>query len=505
MPLHDILLDAVARHPDRRAVAFGDRAMSYAEIRQAVDALANDLCNAGVQAGDRVALLDENSLEYPIVVFAVSIIGAVFVPVNFRYAPDEVAYVVNDSMPAVLLFSATFEAKVAAAKNGFTAPTKTLSLPTAEALLLRAPLTARPVEILDDETTAMVMYTSGTTGFPKGALLSHRAYLANVDAIAAAGDLTERDRMLVSMPLFHNGGLIALLMPALRRGALAVILGRGFDPDRVLSIVEDEAITTTMWVPTMLAMILESGAQTRFDISCLKKIWYGSSPIAPDLYARVRAEFGADLYQFYGMTETGMTSVLRPEDHALHPQGTGRAMAPAVLRLVDEAGADVPLGAVGELISKQFPLGMTGYLGRQDATRKTVCDGWIYTGDMARNLGGGYFVLVDRKSDMIISGAENVYPREIENVLAAHPDVAEVAVFGIPDPIYGEAVCAAVVCKEGARVSEDMLIAECGARVAGYKKPKRILFKKNLPRNAAGKVMKHKLRAPFWAERERAI
>ncbi|MCI5077445.1 AMP-binding protein [Oricola sp.] len=502
--LHDILTGGVARHADRVAVIFRDRKLTYEQLLLASRIMAAALRASGLRPGDRVALLDENSLEYPVVVFAVSLIGAVFVPVNFRYSPDEVAYVVNDSAPRLLLVSPDYEARAEQASARFRTDTRIVALESAEALLAGS---VPPARVADDsrDAPAMIMYTSGTTGFPKGALISHAAYLANVEAIANAGELTGDDRLLVSLPLFHNGGLIALLMPALSRGAPAVILPRGFDPDHVMSLVERHRITVTMWVPTMLAMILEAGATERHDASSLQRIWYGSSPIAPELFARVRAAFGARLYQFYGMTETGMTAVLTPDDHAIHPQGTGKAMAPATLRIVDGSGADVPDGAVGELISKQAPLGMLGYLGNDEATRETVRDGWIHTGDMARNLGDGYFLLVDRKTDMIISGAENIYPREIENVLTAHPQVAEAAVFGIPDPVYGEAVCAAVVYVEGADLREADLIAHCGERLAGYKKPKRVIAQDALPRNAAGKVMKTVLRAPFWQERERAI
>jgi len=502
--LHEILTEGAARFGGRVAVIFRERRLDYDALLHAARALAAELREAGAGPGDRVALLDENSLEYPVVVFAISLIGAVFVPVNFRYSADEIAYVVNDSAPRLLLVSPGYSARAVEASARFETGTRIVALKPAEDFLTRDAPDA-DAAFSDTNEPAMVMYTSGTTGFPKGALISHGAYLANVEAIANAGELTGADTLLVSLPLFHNGGLIALLMPALSRGAPAVILPRGFDPDHVMSLVEDHAITVTMWVPTMLAMILEAGANKRHYAGSLARIWYGSSPIAPELFARVRAAFGAKLYQFYGMTETGMTAVLKPEDHDIHPQGTGKAMPPATLRIVDTSGADVAAGEVGELISKQTPLGMLGYLGNEAATRKTVRDGWIHTGDMARNLGDGYFLLVDRKTDMIISGAENIYPREIEKVLMAHPHVTEAAVFGIPDPVYGEAVCAAIVPAEGADLQEADLIAYCGERLAGYKKPKHFITRTELPRNAAGKVMKHLLRAPFWKERERAI
>lgn len=503
--LTDILEEGAAKFGDRTAIVFGEQSLTYSELLDAVLRLTARLQDLGIQPGDKIAFLDENSLEFPVVVFAVALAGAVFVPVNCRFGPDEIAYVVNDARPRLLLISEAYSPVVERAQVDFAGDVMVVDVPLVSTLLAApdAPQPACPS--IEPDSPAMVMYTSGTTGFPKGALLSHAAYIANINAIAAAGELSSDDRVMVSLPMFHNGGLIAVLMPALSLGALAVIMPRGFEPDAVLAAVERHRITATMWVPTMLSMLVNSKAIGSRDVSSLKKIWYGSSPIAPGLLEKVRAAFDADLYQFYGMTETGMTSVLTPDDHRLHPQGTGRQMDPAELRLVAQNGDDAPVGEVGELLSRQTPLGMTGYLGNEDETGKTVVDGWIHTGDMARNLGDGYFVIVDRKKDMIISGAENIYPREIEIALAAHPDVAEVAVFGIPDAVYGEAVCAAVIPAPGAALQPDDLVAWSASRLASYKKPKRVLLLDELPKNAAGKVLKHVLKAPFWRVEKRAI
>jgi fatty-acyl-CoA synthase len=214
---------------------------------------------------------------------------------------------------------------------------------------------------------------------------------------------------------------------------------------------------------------------------------------------------GAGFYQYYGQTETGMNAVLRPEDHATRAHCTGREMFNAEIRIVDEDGCDVRVGSVGEVISAQRPLGMLGYFANEEATRTTVRDGWIYTGDLARVEGDGYFTIVDRKTDMIISGGENIYPKEIEEILARHPAVAEVAVFGIPDERYGEAVCAAVVLREGHPTDTAAMTEFCGTRLAGYKKPRRIDVHRELPKNAAGKVTKHVLREPYWAGRARRV
>jgi fatty-acyl-CoA synthase len=288
-------------------------------------------------------------------------------------------------------------------------------------------------------------------------------------------------------------------------GGTAVIMGKGFDPDKILDAVERYGVTMTMWVPTMLAMLINHPDVTKYKLSSLKKIWYGSSAISPTVLEAAMEIFKADFYQWYGQTETGMVSILRPEDHRERSQFTGREMFNADLRIVDEEGNRVGVGGVGEIISAQKPLGMIGYHAMEQATRKTIRNGWIHTGDLARVEEGGYFTIVDRMSDMIISGAENIYPKEIEDLICTHPGVLEVAVFGIPDEIYGESVCAVVVKREGCQLDQEEIIAFCASRISGYKKPKRVEFADDLPKNASGKVTKNVLREPHWAGRKKRV
>jgi len=253
-------------------------------------------------------------------------------------------------------------------------------------------------------------------------------------------------------------------------------------------------------------MLINYPNVSRWDASSLHKIYYGSSPITPTTLEGSMSVFGdVGFYQWYGQVETGMVSVLRPEDHKERAQCTGREMFNADLRIVDETGKDASEGGVGEIVSAQKPLGMTGYYKMDEANRSTIVDGWIHTGDVARVEGKGYFTIVDRLKDMIISGAENIYPKEIEDVLTRHPAVMEAAVFGIPDEVYGEAVCAAVVSKPGHKLEPHELIEFCAAKLAGYKKPKHVEFVSELPKNANGKVTKHVLREPFWQSRSRRV
>ena len=505
----DIARLGAKRQADKKVVVQDESALTYRDLNSRTNRLAHALIASGVRPGDRVGILAENGLDYAVFVLAIAKTGAWTVPFNFRYSAGEIAYVVNDAGPKVVLVGPGLSEVFDAARGSFKTAPATIGFGGAaaadfEALLKAQPDTEPEVEV-DASSPAMIMYTSGTTGFPKGVLFSHAAYLANHQVIALEGDLRRDDVVLICLPLFHNGGLNALLLPTLMSGATAVLTAKGFVPAAVLDAVARHRITVTMWVPTMLAMLVNHPDVERCDTSSLRKILYGSSPIAPPVLAATARCFAAGLYQFYGMTEIGMTSVLRPEDHATRAHCTGREMINADMRIVDEQGHDVPIGGVGEIISAAAPLGMIGYYGNPKATAETMREGWIRTGDVARVDGDGFFTVVDRKKDMIISGAENIYPKEIENVIVEHQAVLEVAVFGIPDDTYGEAVCAAVVTRPGQEADADDIVAFCAGRLARYKKPKRVVFVDALPKNAAGKVTKQVLRAPYWRDRQKKV
>jgi acyl-CoA synthetase (AMP-forming)/AMP-acid ligase II len=247
----------------------------------------------------------------------------------------------------------------------------------------------------------------------------------------------------------------------------------------------------------MLTMLINHPNVSDYNLSTLEKIWYGSSPISPTVLDTSQDIFQAKFYQWYGQTETGMNSVLRPEDHAEYSQFTGREMFNAELLIVNDQGDEVTTGDIGEIISAQKPLGMIGYLGMEKETKETIRNGWIYTGDLARVEGNGYFTVVDRLTDMIISGGENIYPKEIEDVISSYPAVQEVAVIGIPDDVYGESVCGIVVPKKECMLDEIAVIEFCTEKLARYKKPKKVIVTEQLPKNSTGKVTKNILRKPF--------
>lgn len=505
----DISRLGAKRHPDKTALIMGDGRLSYAELETDANRLAQALIAHGVQPGDRVGLLSENSLQFVAIVLAAAKAGAYFVPYNFRYSADEVAYVTRDAEPAVLFAGPGYEEKAVFAAAQVAHPPRVIATDGTGSDSLARFIDGQPDDtperLVDPESAAMIMYTSGTTGFPKGVLFSHAAYLANHLAIAFEGDLRGNDISLVALPLFHNGGLNGVLLPTLLVGGTAVMAGKGFNAAEQLASIETHRVTATMWVPTMLAMLVNSSDIGRFDTSSLNKIWYGASPISPPVLARARECFDAGFYQLYGMCEIGMTSVLRPEDHAQRAHCTGREMYCADMVLVDEDGQPVAVGAIGEILSARRPMGMLGYWGNEAATLETIQGDWIRTGDLARNEGHGYFTIVDRQKDMIISGGENVYPKEIENIIIEHPAVLEVACYGIPDETWGESVCAAVVLRPGQTLGADELIAFCASRLAGYKKPKRVELVPELPKNAAGKVLKRVLREPHWSKQRHCV
>lgn len=508
----DIIRLNAKRYPDKVALMMDEKHLTFRQVNQQANQLAHGLLSLGIVAGDRVAVLAFNCLEYPVVNYAVAKCGATLVPINFRYKKDELIYVVNNSNPKVLFYSDEFAAIVDETKGQFNSPVHPVSISgqtLAPGLSLRGLMNGQPssepgIEV-DPGSPSFIMYTSGTTGFPKGTLFSHSSYLDVFMGMAIEGDLKHEDVVLVCLPLFHNGGLNAMLQPTLMVGGTCLIMGKGFDADRILDAVARYGITLTMWVPTQLAMLVNHPRVNDYNVSALKKIWYGSSAITPVTLEASMGVFKAGFYQWYGQVETGMVSVLRPEDHLQRSQCTGREMFNADLRIVDEEGTDTPVGEVGEIISAQRPLGMIGYYKMDEANKRTIRDGWIHTEDLARVEGDGYFTIVDRLRDMIISGAENIYPKEIEDVISRHPGVREVAVFGIPDEIYGESVCAVVARKEGHSPDQEEIIQFCAAKLSGYKKPKRVDFIDELPKNASGKITKNLLREPYWAGRKRKI
>ncbi len=493
------------RYPDKIALLHGERALTYRQLDQRSNRLAHALLASGVQPGDRVALLAFNCLDFAVITQGVAKAGAILVPLNFRLSANEIADMLRDASPAVIIIEAGFGPALAQACVELESPPRVVLLDGAADLaggvvldewVASHPESQPGVEV-DPAGPCVIMYTSGTTGAPKGVLVSHEAYFRMYMATAIETRLTREDLFLMAVPMFHAAGMNMMLHQALFLGAAGVIHRGSFDPEAIFRLIEQHRLTMAVLVPTVIGIMAQHPRRRDYDLSSLRTVFYGSMPMpravldaALDAFPNVRFN------QLYGSTESGMLGALTWEEHAEHAHMTGREALLSEMRIVDERGQDVGIGEIGEVIGRQ-QCGMLGYWRNPRATAETVRGGWIHTGDLARREEDGFFTVVGRLKEMIISGGENIYPVEVERVLAEHPAIREVAVLGVGDPLYGESVCAAVVFHPGERASVEELDELCRSRLAGYKRPRRYEVLDALPRNASDKVQKHRLRAQF--------
>ena len=494
------------RYANKTALLMGAESLTYAELDARSSALAHALIARGVGVGDRVALLAYNSLEYAVILQAVAKCGALIVPVNFRSSAPELRHVIADAEPKLLFAEAEFAALIAEARAGVPAWPEELrvgadhgGLPGSVALAAGRPRTPPAVRV-DPQSSAVILYTSGTTGRPKGVLYAHATYFRMFMATAIEARLVHEDVYLIAVPMFHAAGMNMALNQALFMGSTGVVHRGRFDPDVILGLIARHGVSVAILVPTQVGVLANHPSLAEYDTSSFARIFYGSMPMMPPVLERALQVFPhARFIQLYGSTECGMITALRHEDHERWWRTTGREALLSRFRVVDEQGNDVAEGGIGEVITEHARMGMIGYWRNEAATRETIRDGWMRSGDLARVEPEGFITLVDRIKEVIISGGENIYPKEIELVLAAHPAVQEVAVFGIPDPRYGEAPCAAVALKPGAQATAAELLALCEQQLARYKRPKTIEFHAALPRNASDKIQKQVLKAPYWA------
>jgi len=496
-----------------------DRAttLTWSEMYARARRVAFALGRAGVDPGDRVAFLDRNSSEYFEVLFGCALLGAVSVAVNWRLAPTEIAAIVNDAEAPILFFGPDYAAAVKEVKTLVDCTHTWVELEhfeewrDADGAVERDDPGFEPAP--DD--AVVQLYTSGTTGLPKGAVISGR----NLSTILNEADQVfhiEPDTVsLVAMPLFHIGGT-GWALCGMSRGGHSIVL-RDVDPREALRIIEEYGITEMFVVPAVLMFLLSTPELATTDVSSLRTVFYGASPISEDVLVRSMAALGCDFAQVYGLTETtGAITSLMPDDH--DPDGprshllrsAGRPFDHVELRIVDaETGREVPAGLVGEVWTRSDQ-NMLGYWNNARETEAVMAgDGWLRTGDAGWVDPEGYLFLHDRIKDMIVSGGENVYPAEVENALLAHPAVADAAVIGVPDQRWGETVKGIVVTTgttpDDASALEADIIAATRDRLAHYKCPTSIDFIDVLPRNPSGKILKRELRSPYWSGRDRNI
>jgi acyl-CoA synthetase (AMP-forming)/AMP-acid ligase II len=495
--------------PNATATVSTRRRQTYTEFAQRVRRLAGALRRLGVEPGDRVGMLALNSDRYLEYYLGVWWAGGVVNPVNTRWSSAEIVYSLNDCDTRLLLVDDQFSATVPALLERSTCLRSVVHIcdgETPSSMLSYEALVAdgEPVEdaLRSDDDLAGVFYTGGTTGFPKGVMLSHGNLLSNAVAGLVEVPMPSEWNILHVAPLFHLAAL-SLAIRTFVRGAGHIILP-AFNPLDVIQVIESERVNSVVLVPTMIQSVVDHPKLREHDLSSLEQILYGASPISEALLDRALAAFpGVEFAQGYGMTElsSGISFLL---GHSHTPAGraagklrsVGQAICGVDVRILDSHGCELARGKVGEIVVRS-PGMMLGYWNRPAETERALRGGWMHTGDAGYLDEEGYLYIVDRLKDMIITGGENVYSAEVENALASHPAVAACAVVGIPDEKWGEAVHAVVVLREGARVSDEELRLHCRALIAGYKCPRSVEFRSSLPLSATGKLLKFKLRDEY--------
>lgn len=495
MTMVEILREHVSASPSAPCLTLEDRTLTFGEVEHGTNRVANALLAANVQAGDRVAVLSQACPEIFELAFGTAKAGAILLPLNWRLSAGEIAAILEDAAPALLIVEAGLEHLLVEAPRQI----PQLGLTDYPVWRDAAPASRGPVEPAGRDP-ALLLYTSGTTGIPKGVIISHQALAGNARTARDAWGFTARSVNLVAMPLFHIGG-IGYGMMALSQGGHTVIL-RQPDPATVVAAMGRHKVTHAFFVPTVIQRLIDHLGGKPMPDCTLERLAYGAAPIGEALLTKAIEVFGCRFNHAYGMTETAGTVItLPPEDHdphGPHPErlrSCGRALPWAEVRIVDpDTGHEAPVGKVGE-IRVRSPMVMLGYWRKPAATAEVLtAEGWLRTGDAAYRDADGYIFIQDRYKDMIVSGAENIYPAEIENVLQFHPDVAEVAVIGIPHPEWGETPRAYVIRRGAARPTKRELIDFVRQRLARYKAPSSVVFVEALPRNTSGKILKHELR-----------
>ena len=513
MNMGQCLTKSARTFPDNLAIAYGKRKLSYANFNSRANRLANALCKCGIQQGDNVAVLMYNCPQMLESMFAGFKAGCGVIPINFRLHPKEYAFIIKHSEAKAVIVSPEFNEEIIKIFAHFPRVKSIIAVTGARDNLLdyESLLSAESDQFddvdVDADEVAWIFYTSGTTGQPKGAMLTHRNLLSmtmNFYADMAPG-FDSSDVALHAAPLSHGSGCYAL--PNIAKGAANVILdSKSFDPETVLRTIQDNRVTNMFAAPTMIKRLIDSPAIDQYDHSSLKYLNYGGAPMLVEDLINAMRKLGRCLVQLYGQAESPMTITYLPHDNHVFDgdsdqvkrlASAGIPRTDVEVKIFDSDGNELPPGETGEIVTRS-DLVMKGYWREPEATAESLRDGWLHTGDLGYMDERGYLFLMDRSKDMIISGGENIYPREIEEAIVHHPAVREVAVIGIPDPQWGEAIKAVVSLVPGRTVTETELIDFCTEHIARYKKPRSVDFVDELPKNNYGKIIKRELREKYW-------
>ncbi len=505
---HIAVMFHAAAHPDKEAlIEYGEhgvRRLTYGEFDATINRLANALIARGVRGGARVAIMLPNGSDYLVAQQALARLGASAVQIGYRLKAGEVAYILENAEPTATIVYGEYvgtmlEARKTAGKggpmlvvNGDVPPGSPDLEDWDRALAAAAP--EMPPRQTSGDGGGIIVYTSGTTGKPKGAsrAWSKTGFESIADVIHKVG-MRADDRHLCVCPLYHSAApaFVAIMMSL---GA-TIVLQNHFEPEAALDIIAKERVTCTMMVPTMLIRMSNLPEETlaKYDTSSLRWVMSAAAPLTTEAARRYMDAFGNVLWNFYGATETGFVTLAAPGDHLARPGTIGKAVRAAEIRMLDDGGKDVATGEIGELYART-PTLISGYHGNDDATQSAQREGYFSVGDVGRADADGYYYLESRKHDMVISGGVNIYPREIEDHLSTHPSVLECAVVGVPDPEWGETLRAFVVIKDGRQLTETEVINYCREGLADYKRPRKVTFMVELPRNPTGKILKRELR-----------
>jgi long-chain acyl-CoA synthetase len=506
---------AATRCPDREALRYEGRSMSWGDLCDRAARIAGGLRALGVQDGDRVGILSANSDLYMILYLAVPWAGGVLTPLNARWSVAENAFAIDDCKAAVVLVSSELINSNAHLFASCQGGPKLIALDDVSRegwLSLSFLLAHEPIAESGraEKDLFGIFYTGGTTGRSKGVMVSHAGILRNCMAMRDLGISRDSCRMLIVAPLFHMAAAAVLTMTMLAGGTAVIV--RAFDATRVLDAIAEEGVTEALLVPTMIQMLLDAPAFDALKLSCVRAILYGASPMPEKTLDRIMtAAPHVDFFQAYGMTEVSCTAtVLGPVYHrgkhreAGRHRGAGQPIAIAELMIADADGRPVPAGEIGEILVRGAGV-MLGYWNQPELTADALRGGWMHTGDCGRLDAHGILYVVDRVKDMIVSGAENVYSAEVESAISLHPGVAQCAVIGVPDPQWGERVHAVIATRPGSGITADAVVQHCRGLIADYKCPRSVEFRSALPLSPAGKILKAELRAPFWKGHSRNI
>ena len=513
---------AAKLYPDNTATIFHHERRNYRELDARVHALASALIEMGLKPGDKAAIYILNSPRFLEVTYACFEAGIVIVPLNTRLAAEELVFIINDAECSAFITDEILQPLASAFKPGLKGVRHYISVNgTGEFIDYEqtlAEFAGHRTELSEvangsDEVLAGLFYTSGTTGMPKGVMLSHRNIWMNALHTIAARPAEPKQVFLHAAPMFHLATFPAVINVTMNGGAHAML--QKFDLKELVEIIERDKVTSIVLVPTMINFLIHHPDLNNHDLSSLRRITYGASPMPVELLKKSMAAFpGCEFIQGYGQTESSpLLTTLMPEDHVTEGPASvvrrlascGRPILGVEVEVVNDAGIPVKIGEVGEVVARG-PNVMMGYWKRPEETEETLRGGWLHTGDLAIVDEAGYIYLVDRKKDMIISGGENVFSTEVENVIYTHPAIREAAVIGIPDEKWGEAVSAIVALKPGATLSDTELIDYCAGKLADYKVPKYVEIRDGeLPKSGTGKILKKELREPYWQGKSRHI